>query len=217
MIVYAADGIGAALKRTSAAAMQKESASGMGGIRLKCALVLRGVVCAALVVTLWNQCTDMNKWFYVDDMKYQDAKDTVSKVAYELEKNFDTSKPVAFTGTYMVPRSIIADAYIEYNSEIFYKMKSITDVIDEHLLDKFYRDYGVWIAQTPSLSVIDWGREAFDSGEELERFFAMHGHEIQTLDDWELYQEIKQQAIGMPSFPEEGSIVDMGEYIIVNF
>ena len=73
------------------------------------------------------------------------------------------------------------------------------------------------MAQTPSLSVIEWGREAFDSGKELERFFAMHGYEIRTMDDWEQYEEVEQQAIGMPSFPAEGSIVDMGEYIIVNF
>ena len=31
------------------------------------------------------------------------------------------------------------------------------------------------MAQTPSLSVIEWGREAFDSGKELERFFASPG------------------------------------------
>lgn len=225
LIVYAVNGITAAVPKcrphasadrvvADRIAFDQVCASGMWH---SCGRVLNGIVCAALIITVWNQCTDMNKWFYIDDMKYQAAKDTVSKVAYELEKNFDTSKPVAFTGTYMVPRSIIADAYIEYNSEIFYKMKSITDIFDEHLLDKFYRDYGVWIAQTPSLSVIDWGREAFDSGEELERFFGMHGHGIRTVDDWELYQEIKQQAIGMPSFPEVGSIVDMGEYIIVNF
>lgn len=225
LIVYAVSGITAAMPKcrpqasadravTDRTASDQICASGMWQ---SCGRVLNGIVCAALIVIVWNQCTDMNKWFYIDDMKYQDAKDTVSKIAYELEKNYDISKPVAFTGTYTPPKSIILDAYIEYNSEIFYKMKSITDLIDEHLLDKFYRDYGVWVAQTPSLSVIDWGREAFDSGEELMRFFGMHGHEIRTLDDWELYQKVKEQAIGMPSFPEEGSIVDMGEYIIVNF
>ncbi len=206
LIMYAAQGIGAVLR--------KRQSAGMGH---KCAGLLNGIVCALLVITVWNQCTDTNKWFYVDDMKYQNAKETVSQIAYELEKNFDISKPVAFTGVYMIPRSIIADAYVEYNSQIFYKMKRITDPIDVHLLDKYYRDYGVWVAQTPSLSVIEWGREAFDSGEELKRFFAMHGHEIQTVNDREQYRKAVQQAIGMPSFPKEGSIVDMGEYIIVNF
>ncbi len=185
--------------------------------RQTAAKILKGLVCAVLVIVLWNQCTDMNKWFYVDHMKYENAKDTVSKIAYELEKHFDTSKPVAFTGTYLVPKSIIADAYVDYNSEIFYKMKAITDRIDVHLLDKYYRDYGVWIAQTPSLSVIEWGREAFDCGQELERFFAMHGHKIRTVDDWELFLQIRQEAVGMPSFPAEGSIEDKGEYIVVNF
>ncbi len=211
LIVYAAGQMAVSLQKRG---KQDAKASGMAAVSSR---ILNGVVCAALIVIVWNQCTDMNKWFYVDDMKYQNAKETVSQIAYELEKSFDTSKPVAFTGTYLIPRSIIADAYVEYNSEIFYKMKRITDPIDVHLLDKYYRDYGVWVAQTPSLSVIEWGREAFDSGEELKRFFAMHGHEIQTVHDWEQYRKAAKQAIGMPSFPEEGSIVDMGEYIIVNF
>ena len=37
-------------------------------------------------------------------------------------------------------------------------MHRLTDFVDEHLLEKFYREYGVWVAQTPSLSVLDWGR-----------------------------------------------------------
>ncbi len=210
LIVYGANGVAAALKN---GAEQKKTQA----LRRTGAGLLNGLVCAVLIVTVWNQCTDMNRWFYVDDMKYESAKDTVSQIAYELEKKFDTSKPVAFTGTYLVPKSIIADAYVEYNSEIFYRMKGITDRIDVHLLDKYYRDYGVWVAQTPALSVIEWGREAFDGGEELERFFEMHGHEIKTVDDWELFQKIRLEAVDMPSFPEEGSIEDKGEYIIVNF
>ncbi len=206
LTVYAARGISAVIRKHKSVGLGQKGAS-----------VLHGIVCAALVIAVWNQCTDMNKWFYIDDMKYQNAKETASQIFYELEKNFDLSKPIAFTGTYLVPRSIIADAYVEFNSEIFYKMKRVTDPIDPHLLEKYNREYGVWVAQTPSLSVIEWGREAFDSGQELERFFAMHGHQIQTLDDWEQFQKAVELSIGMPSFPEEGSIVDMGEYIIVHF
>lgn len=175
-----------------------------------------GVLLAAVV---WNQCTDMNRWFYVDDMKYQSALDTVSDIASELQENFDTAKPVVFTGTYLVPQSVIEDAYVPYNSETFYKMKAITDRIDVHLLDKYYRDYGVWVAQTPSLSVIEWGREAFDSAAELGHFFAMHGYEIRVVEDWDKIREAKQAAVeqNLPSYPAEGSVVDVGEYIIVNF
>lgn len=179
--------------------------------------VVNGCISIALTVILWNQCTDMNHWFYVDDMKYQDAKNTMNQIAYELEKNFDTSKPVVFTGTYRIPKSIIQDAYVEYNTETYYKMKRLADLVDHDLLDKFNREYGVWVAQTPSLSVLDWGRYAFDNDEELIRFFSMHGHELQPLLDESLYAPAEEYSLPIPSFPAEGSIVDMGEYIIVHF
>ena len=86
----------------------------------------RAVITALLCVILWNQCADMNRWFYVDYLKYEDAKNTMNQVVYVLEKDFDTSKPVVFTGTYEIPKSIIADAYVEYNSETFYQMLRIT-------------------------------------------------------------------------------------------
>lgn len=172
---------------------------------------------AALAVVVWNQCTDMNKWFYVDYLKYEDAKNTMNQIAYELEKNFDTSKPVVFTGTYSIPKSIIGDAYVDYGSETYFKMLRLTSLVDEHLLEKFNRDYGVWVAQTPSLSVLDWGRYAFDNDEELVRFFSMHGHELKPLLDEKEYGKAEEYSLKLPSFPEEGAIVDMGEYIIVHF
>ena len=179
---------------------------------------VRGIVSALLCVVLWNQCTDMNKWFYVDVQKYEAAKDYVGQIAYELEKHFDTDKPVVFTGSYEVPESIIGDAYVPIGSETFFKMKRITDMVDEHLLEKFYRTYGVWVAQTPALSVIEWGRNAFDTDEELVRFFAMHGYELVPMQEEAVYAEAELYSYEMdlPEFPGEGSIVDMGDYIIVH-
>ena len=170
-----------------------------------------------LCTVLWNQCFDMNRWFYVDWMKYQAAVETVGQIAMELEKGFDTSKPVIFTGKYEVPREIIADAYVSYGSETFYKLKRWTDPLDEHLLENFYRSYGVWVAQTPELSVIEWGRNAFGDDSELARFFAMHGHELTPYTESENYHEIEVYSLGLPGFPREGSIVDRGDYIIVHF
>lgn len=179
--------------------------------------VCRGAAVFLLFVILWNQCMDMNRWFYVDYRKYEAAQNTVRQIAQKLREGFDISKPVMFAGTYEIPRGIIEDAYIEYNSETFYRMKQITSLVDEHLLEKFYRPYGVWVAQTPSLSVIDWGRYAFDDNSELIRFFAMEGYELQPFPDIEMYQEAEEYAQELPHFPAEGSIVDMGDYIIVHF
>ena len=177
-----------------------------------------GAVIFGLWVILWNQCADMNRWFYVDYMKYEAAKETADRIAWELGKKYGSvDKPVLFTGTYQIPQELIQAAYVPYNSETFYRMKRWTDPVDEHLLEKYYRDYGVWVAQTPSLSVIEWGRYAFDSDAELVRFFRMHGHSLQPCLEIEKYAAAESFSLELPRFPQEGSIVDMGDYIIVHF
>lgn len=183
----------------------------------KTASLVRGAAVLILAAVTWNQCMDMTKWFYVDEKKYEAAVETVNRVALDLEKNFDTSKPVVFTGNYEIPYSIIRDAYVEYGTETYFKMKRLTDLIDPDLLDKYNRSYGVWVAQTPALSVIDWGRYAFDNDEELVKFFAMHGHELVALRDGSLYAQAEEESLELPQYPREGYIVDKGEYIIVHF
>lgn len=177
-----------------------------------------GAVIFVLCVILWNQCADMNRWFYVDYMKYEAAKETADRIAYELNSRFaPMDKPVLFTGTYQIPQELVQAAYVPYNTKTFYRMKRWTDPVDGHLLEKFYRDYGVWVAQTPALSVIEWGRYAFDTDEELVRFFRMHGHELQPYLQPENYAAAEVSSMEMPRFPQEGSIVDMGDYMIVHF
>lgn len=185
--------------------------------KTKLTAVLHGAVILMLCCVIWNQCADMNKWFYVDYLKYESAKELAGNISYALEQKYDTTKPVVFTGTYDIPESIIEDAYVSYSSETFFKMKRITDMVDGHLLEKFYRSYGVWVAQTPALSVIDWARYAFDNNEEMVRFFAMHGYDIVPMLDESIYPVAEEYSLNLPSFPQEGSIVDMGEYIIVHF
>lgn len=197
------------------ASVKNEKRFGAGvwrGLRQTARAAATGILC----VILCNQCADMNHWFYVDYLKYEDAKNTMNQVAYEIEKHFDASKPVVFTGTYEIPRSIVQDAYVAYHSDVYDKMLRLTSLVDAHLLEKFYREYGVWVAQTPSLSVIDWGRYAFGTDEELVRFAAMHGHELKPLLDTD-YAPIEEYAKELPEFPAEGSIVDAGEYLIVHF
>ena len=178
--------------------------------------VSRTILLILLCSILWNQCTDMNKWFYIDYMKYEYAKQTVESIAYELEENYDTSKPVVFTGTYEVPQGIIGAAYVPYNSKEYYQLLRATAWLDDSLLDKFNRSYGVWVAQTPSLSVIDWGRYAFDTNEELIKFFEMHGYKLKPLLGMD-YAAAEEYSLTLPHYPQQGSIVDRGDYIIVHF
>lgn len=188
------------------------------GVHRKLCLGTRGIAVAVLVVITWNQCMDMTKWFYIDRQKYDAAVKTVDQIALDLERDFDTSKPVIFTGNYEIPYSIVKDAYVSYGDSRYYKMKRLTDLIDPDLLDKYNRgSKGVWVAQTPALSVIDWGRYAFDSDAELVKFFEMHGHRLVACGDVDRYAEAEEESLNLPEYPQDGYIVDKGDYIIVHF
>lgn len=179
---------------------------------------VRALAVLVLAVILWNQCMDMTRWFYIDKKKYDAAVKTVDQIAMDLERDFDTSKPVIFTGNYDIPYSIVQDAYVNYSSPVYYKMKRLADLVDPDLLDKYNRgSRGVWVAQTPALSVIDWGRYAFDSDAELVKFFEMHGHQLVALEDISLYAAAEEESLDLPEYPQEGYIVDKGDYIIVHF
>lgn len=188
------------------------------GVHRRLCLGTRGIAVAVLAVITWNQCMDMTKWFYIDRQKYDAAVKTVDQIALDLERDFDTSKPVIFTGNYEIPYSIIQDAYVNYGTTTYLKMKRITDLIDPNLLDKYNRgSKGVWVSQTPALSVIDWGRYAFDSDAELVRFFEMHGHRLVACGDIDRYAEAEEESLNLPEYPQDGYIVDKGDYIIVHF
>lgn len=186
--------------------------------KFKISAGVRGLAVLLLGILTWNQCMDMTRWFYIDKKKYDAAVKTVDQIAMDLQRDFDTSKPVFFTGNYEIPYSIIQDAYVSYGSTTYYKMKRLADRIDPDLLDKYNRgSKGVWVAQTPALSVIDWGRYAFDSDAELVKFFRMHGYELTPLQDSSLYADAEKESLDLPEYPQEGYIVDKGDYIIVHF
>ena len=188
------------------------------GVHRKLCLGTRGIAVAVLVVITWNQCMDMTKWFYIDKQKYDAAVKTVDQIALDLERDFDTSKPVIFTGNYEIPYSIVKDAYVSYGDRKYYKMKRLTDLIDPDLLDKYNRgSKGVWVAQTPALPVIEWGPYAFDPDAELVKFFVMHGHTLTACEDIDRYAEAEKASLELPEYPQDGYIVDKGDYIIVHF
>lgn len=179
---------------------------------------VNGVLGIGFAILIFNQCSDMNKWFYVDYLKYEDAKTTMNQIAYELETKYDIEKPVIFTGAYVVPQSILRNTYVEYDSLLYHKIVKASKLIDENVIQNFYRAQGIWVAQTPALSVLDWGRYAFGDDQEMARFYEIHGQKLVPETDLSKYEEATAYAAAhMTHFPEEGAIVDMGEYIIVNY
>lgn len=177
-------------------------------------------VCVALaVVLLWNQCAEMNKWFYVDYLKYQDARNVMLQVAYELEKGYDTGKPIVFRGAYLVPFWIAEDAYLEYGSAEYNRLRSVGDLIDPHLIEKYNADdgNGYVFAETPVNSTLRWGVTAFDgTASELGNFWRMLGYNFRIETDLRRIKEAEKISEEMPEFPQTGYIKECGDYIIVN-
>ena len=72
------------------------------------------------------------------------------------------------------------------------------------------------MAETPYLSVLSWGINAFDlTNIELFKFLEMHGHTFVMETDLARYYEAMDEAHTMPSWPKDGYIREMEEYIIV--
>lgn len=177
-----------------------------------------GVALASIL--LWNQCAEMNQWFYVDYMKYQDARNVMEQVAYDLEKDYDTAKPIVFRGAYYVPYGIAKDAYLEYGSEEYGWIRRIGDLIDPHLVEKYNAEdgHGYAFAETPVNSALRWGVTAFDgTASQLGNFMKMLGHDFEIEMDLQKIEEAEKLTDNMSHFPETGYIRDCGEYIIVNF
>lgn len=183
----------------------KKWISAIGGIILCC--------------LLYNQCADMNKWFYINELKYQDALNTMKWIAYELEKDYDTTKPIIIRGPYRVPYEIAKDAYCSFDSKEYQIMSRIANLVDEHLLEKFNAEdgNGYAFAETPINSTLRWGITAFDgTNGQLIEFWNMHGYSFQTETDLGKISDAEDMRVNMTVFPKEGSILELEDYIIVN-
>lgn len=189
---------------------------GQRGDRLRC---LAGPIAGLLaVICIYNQCAEMNKWFYVDALKYEDARKVMNGIAYELGKNCDVSKPVIFAGLYEAPDSIVQDARLPLDSEKFALVAKLADLLDVHLKEKYYHNGYYQFAEVPLYSVLSWGVISFEgTNQEMFRFWEMHGHSFLMETDAEKHREANAYAEeqDMPAWPREGSILEREEYIIV--
>lgn len=181
----------------------------------------RKVICAWCIVVgilVYNQAYEMTQWFYVDYMKYEDAKNTVNQIAYELEKNYDTEKPVVFTGNYTIPEHIVSKMYVPYDSRTYQTIAGILDIMDPNLKTCFAMPNGYSLSSEAVYSVLTWGNIAFEVWDkETHEFFAIHGHEFNRISEPETCRDIQTRYRELPAWPKEGSIIETDEYIIVNF
>lgn len=70
--------------------------------------------------------------------------------------------------------------------------------------------------QVNSLSVLWWGRKAFDSNEEFIKFLNSLGYKFK-LPSEEQYEKTKGLGETMTNYPKEGSILELEDCIVINF
>ena len=127
-----------------------------------------------------QQTKTLNQLFYNDYMRYQKDLHIAYELIYDLEKDYDTSKPLVIMGTPYKGRG----------------------------------DYG---AQSNSLSVLWWGKKAFnDNGREFIKFLNSLGYDFKIPTDEE-YEKGKIEAEKMGNYPKAGSIKELEDCIVINF
>lgn len=175
-----------------------------------------GYLC--LFILLYRQGYEMNRWMYVDAMKYQDDKRVMDNVALYIQENLDDSLPVCVIGEYENDRSLLEDVYLQSWSKKYTILKTLVCAVDPEIFAKYNTPYGYAAAETPQLSMIKWGATAFYGFDrELIAFWKMHGFTFTEDGNLNHYEEAKTLMENGPVWPEKGSIVQMDDYIIVNF
>lgn len=172
-------------------------------------IVLRKIVVAVLIIVCINQITELNYWFNLEDIKYQNEKATVQQIANKLDTEYDTEKPVVFVGKYYVGDYVEEKVVIQEGTFAYKLWKLFFDGNGE----KMYRR----IPQTICLPYITWAVDAFgEVNTELLKLFSYLGYDyIQGTK--EMYEDALIKAENKPAWPKNGSISDEDEYILVNF
>ncbi|MCM1569302.1 MAG: glucosyltransferase domain-containing protein [Roseburia sp.] len=169
-------------------------------------------------ILLYHQCYEMNKWLYVEAMKYEDVKRTLSEVAWVVTRSCDERKPVCMIGSYEIPESLLEDVYCPEWSKRYKLTEKLVKAVDSRIFEKYCTPRGYGAAETPQLNFMDWGMVAFHTYDrELIKFCRMHGLMLEEDLNTEHYREAQERMKDAPAWPAEGSVCEMSDYIIVNF
>ena len=169
-------------------------------------------------VLVFNQASWLNSCFYDDYGKYENTRETLNSVAYEIRSRYGLETPVIFTGHYDVPIAFRQRYYADFDSKEFARVAAVADLVDEHLKEKYYADYGYSFVGEAENPFILWALEGFDGTDrELHKFYEMHGRGFKGVYDTAVAEWAKQVGKTMPRWPAEGSVSLRDGYVLVHF
>lgn len=179
---------------------------------------LKAVVGILACLLVFHQASNLNMSFYIDHLRYQQDVNTVNMVAARVTSEFDVSNiPVVFIGKNEV--SDIIKRYTQLDSETWqYRLFRKTEKALDFPTEKYLKiKDSIKISDVIGRSYLPWGVTAFgEVNTELLKFFSHEGFDFKQGTE-EMYDEALVYAKSMESWPQQGAIVDMGEFILVNF
>ncbi|AFA47464.1 glucosyltransferase domain-containing protein [Acetobacterium woodii] len=172
--------------------------------------VKKGFVVVLCIFLIW-QVNDINKWFYVDYMRYEEEVNVVNQVAAEIRSNYDLEKPVVFLGDYKLSDNINQYTYAENSSLAGELYNNLTG-------NKPKGKYAYKFVQTNGDSFLDWavGWNFKDNVSEAHKFFKDLGYDFKA-DNYDMRKKAYLLTKDKPAWPKKGSIFETDEFIVVNF
>lgn len=184
----------------------------------KKALWLRTAYLVCTGTLVYNQAAALNQSFYADYKRYENTKEILMQVAYEIERTYGDDTPVVFTGHYNTPYCLSKDYYVSYGSWQYRVIATITDKVDPHLKEKYFTPYGYSFVGEANYPFILWAIGAFNGTNwQMMNFLEMHGHSFPQIMDPEILAQAREIGDTMPGWPAEGSITEQDGYILVHF
>lgn len=172
--------------------------------------IKKAVLVVMCIFIVW-QINDINKWFYVDYMRYEEEVNVVNQVAAEIRSNYDLDKPVVFLGDYRLSDNINQYTHVKKNSLAGKLYMNLTGNNPDG-------EYAYKFVQSNGDSFLDWsvGWNFSNNVSEAHKFFKDLGYDFKA-DDYQMREEALALTQDKPAWPEKGSIFETNAFIVVNF
>ena len=164
----------------------------------------------AAAYLLLIQCREMNYRLYIDELRWQEEKTVLTDIAQRYETEFDTAKPLVFTGRHQLGDVIMDANYLHKDS---FTMRMIARFAPGNGMNERQK-YCRRLVQMEAYPVISWALES-ENPNNLEYLFKSCGYDI-TVGTPEMFAEAGPLRDTMPFWPAQGSMADMGDYILVD-
>lgn len=175
--------------------------------------VRKSIVILFSIIVIYNQAYEQNRFYYIDYLKYTEDKTRMDNIMVELCRDFDETKPLCFITEENSKLSGVARQYFYYDekSPEYIEMSKRANKLGIELK---MGEYGYCPVQTLANEVTLWAVGAWNENLQMKNFYAMHGYNI-SLGTEEMLEKAQILNDSMNAWPEENSIKDMGEYIII--